>query len=131
MSISQCLDKHELEFVRAFVIRERRERYLSKLSSKKHRRRFLDRLNHKAIEDLDHRFIVESVDEDDLMRQARQSDCRIIADQERFDARTVSYDEAWEALSDAYFGIIVSFIPGKLACYQDEQPSKVVWLCRT
>jgi len=55
--VSQAMN-HESEFVRSFVIRELRERYLAKLASAKHRRGILDRLNHQFLSDLDSRFIV-------------------------------------------------------------------------
>ena len=118
--------EHETAFVQSFIVRERRERYLSKLSSRKHRRSFLDRLNHQFHRDWDGRFIV---------RESRPwpSDidrCFIIADEGEYDGKLVTSAEAADVVSSAYFGIVVSFVPGKLACYKDESPSEVIWLER-
>ena len=118
--------KHETAFVQSFIVPQRRKRYLSKLSSSKHRRSFLDRLNHQLHKDMDGRFIV---------RESRSwpdsaDRCYIIADEREYDAKLVTVAEAIDAVSSAQFGIIVSFVPGKLACYKGESPSEVIWLAR-
>jgi hypothetical protein len=117
---------HETAFVQTFIRRERRDRWLSKLSLSKHRRSFLDRLNHSFRDDLDERFIsVESrVWPVDIER------CYMIADESEYDGRHVTSAEAADAVSSATFGIVVSFVPGMLACYKDESPSDIVWLGR-
>ena len=122
---SQALE-HESEFVRSFVVPERRERYLSKLASAKHRRAILDRLNHQFLGDLDSRFVVRGKQP----WPTNQDKCYIFADESEYDQRLVTIAEAEEALSAASFGMVVSFVPGKLACYKDEAPSEVVWVKR-
>jgi hypothetical protein len=118
--------QHESEFVRAFVIRERHERYLSRLASAKHRHALLDRLNHRFMGDLDARWVVQGK----RRWPADQDLCYLIAYESTYDQRFVSLAEAEEAMSNALFGIVASFIPGKLACYKDEAPANVVWLQR-
>lgn len=117
---------HETAFVQTFIRRERRDRWLSKLSSRKHRRSFLDRLNHRFLDDVDERFMfVES--------RAWPADierCYMIAHESEYDGKHVTSAEAADAVSSATSGIVVSFVPGMLACYKDESPSDIVWLDR-
>ena len=118
--------EHETVFVQTFIRRERRERWLTKLSSRKHRRSFLDRLNHQFRKDLDDRFVI-----DELRPWPKSIErCYMIADEREYDGRHVTTTEAADAVSSAAFGIVVSFIPGMLACYKDEAPSEIIWLER-
>lgn len=124
MAKDDIANRHESGFVGSFILPSRSERYLSKLSSSKHRKTFLDRLNHKFIDDLDNRYTSsatrpwpDGVDK-----------CYVIADEQEFDGQLISPKEAKEILESAYFGIVVSFVPGKLACYRGESPSDLIWL---
>ena len=119
--------EHEAAFVRAFIIRERRERYLSQLALPKKRAKLLDRINHRFDKDLDHRWISES--QPTSVPIANHS-CYIIAAERDYDGRIVSAREVPEILSAAFFGIVVSCVPGKLACFKGESPSDVIWLER-
>ena len=118
---------HESEFVRSFIVRERRERYLAKLANPKQRAAFLDRLNHQFHRDVDERFVRDSPE-----RKIPTGDelCYLVASEREFDARLVPASNVPDILSSAYFGIIVSYIPGKLAAYKDEAWSELTWLER-
>jgi hypothetical protein len=50
--------EHQRALVMAFIHPSRRERYSSQLNSEKKRPKFLDRLNHRFLEDLDDRYII-------------------------------------------------------------------------
>jgi hypothetical protein len=119
--------EHETGFVRSFIIPARTDRYLSKLSSSKHRGAFLDRLNHQLLDDLDNRYVSSAPrpwpSEVDM--------CYVIADEREYDGQLMSATEAKKIVDAAYFGIVVSFVPGKLVCYKGESPSDITWLERT
>jgi hypothetical protein len=119
--------EHETAFVRSFIVRERRERWLSQLALPKKRGHLLDRLNHQFHEDLDARFVMTS---GPPMTGHDWKECYAIASEARFDGRFVSASEVADVVSAAYFGIVVSIIPGKLACYKDEAPADVIWMQR-
>ena len=127
MSVDDLSLEHQNAFVMAFIISERRERYMSKLKGAKHRPGFLDRLNHRLLADLDERYIVE---DPQLHDPLAATSCYIIADQNQFDGKLVTPTIAQDFLDAARFGIVVSYIPGKLVAYKDESPSEVVWLER-
>ncbi len=120
-------DEHEDAFVTAFILPDRRDRYRTKLRSPKERRAFLDRLNHRFIPDLDDRFIASDCDRNE---GADANLCYVIADEEKFDGKLVTPEIANEFLESATFGIVVSYVPGKLAVYKDESPSEALWLIR-
>jgi hypothetical protein len=128
MSREERVVEHETAFVRSFIVPERRERWLAKLDSPKKRVRFLDRLNHQFRNDLDDRFLMDS-----YAQSPRKNSplCYIIADEREYDGKLVSESEAEDILQAANFGIVVSFVPGRLACYKDEAPSDVIWMHRT
>ena len=111
----------------AFILASRRERYNSQLNSEKKRPRFLDRLNHRFLEDLDDRFIIANPRFYDPLKAVS---CYIIADQNQFDGKLVSPIVAQAYLDSATFGIVVSYLPGKLAAYKDESPSEIIWIER-
>jgi hypothetical protein len=119
---------HEVNFVRSFILPERRDRYLTKLGNIKTRSTFLNRLNHKFVDDLEKRYIVECPK---LQKPPSTNLCYVMADEQLFDGKLVTPEIANEFLHSAYFGIVVSFIPGKLAAYKDESPSKIIWLERS
>jgi len=119
--------EHETAFVRAFIIRERRERWLSQLALPKRRGRLLDRLNHQFHKDLDARFVTASGPH--ILGHASK-ECYIIASEGKYDGRFVSASEVADIVSAAYFGIVVSIVPGKMACYKDEAPANVIWMRR-
>jgi hypothetical protein len=119
--------EHETAFVRSFIIRERRERWLSQLVLPKKRGRLLDRLNHRFYKDLDARFVTASIP---YVLGHDSNECYVIASEDKYDGRFVSASEVADVLSVAYFGIVVSIIPGKLACYKDEAPADVIWMQR-
>lgn len=118
---------HEEAFVASFIVHERRERYLSQLRSIKKRAAFLDRLNHRFVHDLDSRFIAASPS---LPETSDATMCCVMASESKFDRQLVTPEVVEELLLSANFGIVVSFIPGKLAVYKDEVPSRLIWLER-
>src|SRR5438132_292731 len=128
--MAESVNEHEAAFIRAFVRREQRERCLTQIasSSRRGRQRFLDRLNHRFADDLDPRFVRDSRQVDNRIRKKPSLPCHVIADEKQYDGRDVAVTEAFEILGLACFGIIVSFIPGKLACYKGESPSDIIWL---
>ena len=92
---------------------------------------FLDRLNHRFLDDLDPDCIEDLQDYSGTVLARPELSCYVIADEDAYDRKTVSVREALETLATAYFGVVVLFIPGKLACYRDKTPwTKRVWLMR-
>ena len=127
MSDDEVSLEHQHAFVMAFILAARRERYSSQLNSEKKRPRFLDRLNHRLLDDIDDRYIIAKPRFHDPQKAVS---CYIIADQTQFDGKLVSPEVAQAFLDSATFGIVVSFLPGRLAAYKDESPSEIIWLER-
>ncbi|TWT49548.1 hypothetical protein Pla22_47450 [Rubripirellula amarantea] len=125
MERDELILAHESGFVRSFLIRERRDRYLSQLQLPKKRGTLLDRLNHRFHRDLDDRHICDSPTLPPL-----DTLCYIIASEDKLDGNFVPASDVPDLLASAAFGIVVSYIPGKLAAYKDEAPSNTIWLQR-
>lgn len=110
----QAID-HETAFIRSFILSQRRERYLAKLASPKHRSTFLERLNHRLHKDLDERYVVGEVERVSVPNSVKW--CYCIAYKKEYDGRFIRATEVADALAFAEFGIIVSLIPGRLTYY--------------
>ncbi len=119
--------EHEAAFVDAFVIRERRERFRSQLASKKKRIKLLDRLNHRLLDDIDPRFVFSSPSH---TLPPPTTQCYILASEAKLDSTFVAVSDVDTILADAFFGLLVSYIPGKVVAYKDEAPASVVWFYR-
>jgi hypothetical protein len=125
---------HEAEFVAAFVVSEKRTRYLEFLANPKRRPEILDRLNHFF--DFVPKFATEitahSVTE--VVRLLRAKDApdvaHIIADSSEWDGLDLHLSEAVGRAMSHEFGVVVSCIPGRLAFYKQEAPGKAFILQR-
>lgn len=128
MSDHVPLTDHESAFIDIFVIGERRDRYRSQLASRKKRSAFLDRLNHRFLNDIDRRLVGKSPGH---VLPPPSVSCYVIASEDRFDATFVPAEGVESLFAYALFGMLVSYIPGKLLAYKDESPAEIVWLSHT
>lgn len=128
----ESLNEHETAFIEAFVRPERRQMFTREMSVPQRRRRFLDRLNHRFLDDLDPDWVKQRQDYSGHVLADPSLSCYVIADEERYDSKTVRVSEAFDILHLASFGVVVSFIPGKLAYYKDEAAPVMrnAWLVR-
>lgn len=121
------MNEHEAAFVRAFVRRERRDRYLLLLAGPAKRRKILDRLQHRAWVDFllppplpkaaRNAAAVEAL----LRTRGAPDTCRVIAHAHEFEGREVRLAEALAAAEVHDFGMIVSCVPGRLVFLKGEE----------
>lgn len=108
--------------IRAFILPERRPRYLEQMGTPKRRARFLDRrMNH--CHDLDPRFATPARNVTaaaELRGLGAPEHCRLISGSTELDGREMPLAEALEDTSFLYFGTLVCCIPGRLAYYRGE-----------
>lgn len=118
--------------IQAFIDPARRPRWLEFLASSKHRRRFLDRLNH--CRDLDERFATHLASNADVVAILKASGapptCHVISDTEALDGREMLLSEAIKEAQFAGWGTIISCLPGRLAYYYDECGERRIMLER-
>jgi hypothetical protein len=112
---------HEEQTIKAFILKERRERYLSFLGNNKRRKEVIDRLNH--CKDFDERFMQWLPSNADivniLLKAGSPSEVYVISDS-KIDGKIMLLSDAIHETSMTGSGTIVSCIPGKLAYYYDE-----------
>jgi hypothetical protein len=113
---------HEESFVRAFIVKSKQPRYLTKLASLKHRRDFLSRL-HGGHLDYDPQYadhlpgshtgamIIES-----LRKLGAPTMCHAIGGE--MDGTELPLDQAVQTIHAMGDGVVLSCIPGKLAYYE-------------
>jgi hypothetical protein len=121
------MNEHEFEFVMSFILREKRARYLQLLSKPKRRSKLLERLNHRL--DIDYSFAIPfranaAPSITALVAQLGAGPtCHVTADACRYDGEEMAHDDAVMFAFLHQFGILLSFIPGKLVFYKPESPS--------
>jgi hypothetical protein len=117
-----ALQPDEEATIRAFVLREKRSRYLSKLGDQKSRAEFLDRLNH--CDDLNSRYATQIESSADLLSLLRSKgaprQCTVISDIADLDGQQIALETAIQKVELAGFAAIICCIPGRLALYIDE-----------
>ncbi len=115
------MTNHEEQTIKAFILKEKSERYLSFLSNKKRRKEVLDRLNH--CKDFDERFVQWLPSNADvvkiLLQAGSPAEVYVISDS-KLDGKVMPLPDAIHETSMNGSGTIVSCIPGKLAYYYDE-----------
>src|SRR5688572_4218259 len=119
---------HEESFVTAFIVPDKRSRYLELLKNRKRRREILERLNHHLDYDASLATQVSGADAslgnlEQLLRSKGAGDmCHVVGDQLELDGQEIALAEGLEAVGSHDFGAAVLCVPGKLAYYKPEAP---------
>jgi len=120
------MNAHEEQFARAFIVPEKRERYLSLLQSRRGRRKLVDGFHH--CRDLDNRFArlissdqqsAQSIEEV-LKKQGAPEICYVMAEDPNIDGKEMNLTDALSEIVGMDAGALVSCIPGKLAYFEME-----------
>ena len=116
----------ERRFVEAYIVPEKRDRYLTKLKGPKHRAEILDRLNHT----LDYRPETATRLSQhqrtscvllDLLRRHQVADtCYVVADSSSLDGRELTLERAFDELLGHPFGFVLICPPVPIALYKEE-----------
>ena len=113
---------HEEELVRAFIDPRRKERYLGFIASPKLRKRFLQELAH--FKHLDIRYAKEvnltTAQLAALLKEMRVPDvCWVVSENPKIDGKLMPVSAAVAELGRD-MGTFLSFVPDKLAYFEDE-----------
>ena len=119
-------DKQESAFVKAFIVKDKQERYLQLLGSPKRRRDILDRFNHHL--DFDSKYAkripeeFHTIDKVAHLLRVRGAGrtCHVIADTLDADGQELPLREALAVVITHDFGSVVCCIPGRLAFHKAE-----------
>jgi hypothetical protein len=127
---------HEAAFVKTFIASEKQARWAQFLSNPKRRKEILNQLNHNlpyipalAIEvpgKQDFPAELEKL----LKTKGAGPTCHVIVDGLKIDGRELPLTEALNEVCLHEFGAVLSCIPGRLAYYKPESPSRGVILER-
>ncbi len=126
MTDNQETDNQEAAFVKAFIVKDKQERYLHLLASPKRRREILDRLNHNL--DFDPKYAVlvpyefrATAKTAQLLRtRGAGATCRVIADTLDADRLDLPLQEALARIIAHDFGSVLCCLPGQIAFYKPE-----------
>jgi hypothetical protein len=120
------MNAHEEQFARSFIVRDKRDRYLSLLESKRGRLKLTNGFNH--CHDLDPRFAkpipsnqqsAQSI-ETLLKRKGAPDTCHVMSDIRAIDGREMPLSEALLETVGSDAGTLISCIAGKLAYFELE-----------
>jgi hypothetical protein len=117
---------HEEEFVRAFIVPTKRERYLEMVRKPKKRIKFLAELAH--FNSLNPKYEVKLRPRDQnptdvaalLRSKGAGPTCQVTAEWSLLDGREMKLEEALKETIGAQMGTIISCVPGKLAFFENE-----------
>jgi len=117
---------HETLFISAFIIKEKKERYLNLLSSKKGRAKFRLKLPH--LQDINKTYLHKIAPNEQniahILNQLRSynspPNCHIMAEHSKYDQKTMQIEDALQTLFASGISYIISCIPGKLLYYEGE-----------
>ena len=120
------MNVHEEQFARAFIVPEKRERYLSLLQSRSGRRKLVAGFHH--CRDLDDRFARLIPSEQQSARSIEQvlkkhgapERCYVMAEDPNIDGKELNLTDALSEIVGMDAGALVSCIPGKLAYFEME-----------
>jgi len=130
-AVTELADTHEEPLVRAFIDRAKREQYLSRLASRKTRRKFI--LKHFAhMRDLDQRYAHRLEPRDahpetiyaELRRRGAPDDCYVLSSRSSLDGQELPLHDALDDVVGSSDGTFVSCVPGKLAYFEGEEPNE-------
>jgi hypothetical protein len=122
--------EHSAALIRAFITAERRERYLSLLTSSRGREKLRGRLAH--LHDLDQRFVSPPPSNEQtpsalaalLRARGAPEECVLLAEDASLDGRRLPLAEALQMIVGRGMGALLSCIPGRLAFYEGEEPGQ-------
>ena len=120
------INEQERALVGAFIIKDKRERYLQMLANPKRRRDILDRFNHLL--DFDPSFAAlvpkEMRTSERVVQLLRQRGapemCHVVVDSLDIDSEDLPLKEALESIIAHDFGSVVCCLPGRLAFHKPE-----------
>jgi hypothetical protein len=121
---------HEREFVKAFVSRDRQERWLELLGNPKRRDKITSQLAHNAVFRSDRIAAIEPRQHNakqigELLTTKNAPDlCYVISENPDLDGREMRLMDALKATCGYGMGAIISCIPGRLAYYEAEGPKQ-------
>lgn len=121
---------HEEEFIKRFVISERRRRYLSLLEARKGRKKLVEALDH--FDDLDTRYAklvpanAQTINQIEVMlkRKGALEHCHVMSSNTDIDNQEMRLHDALEETVGRGAGTVISCIPGKLAYFEGEEPNR-------
>ena len=121
---------HEEKLFKAFIVPERRGRYLSLLKSAKKRTKLVNRLPH--CHDIDPRYSrlvpvhLQTSEEiySLLAAEGAPQTCHVVSELGDVDGRDMPLLEALDAVVASGMGTLLSCIAGKLAYYEGEDPGE-------
>ena len=123
-------EEHQEQFVKAFIRKEKRERYISFLLSSKRRLEIIERLVH--CDDFDDRFTERIPDGEQSDKQILQrlrslgapEKCFVISENSEIDGQFMLLSSALDSIIGFGQGSVLSCIPGCLGYYESEEASE-------
>lgn len=120
------INRHEVEFIKSFVIPQKQQRFLEFVNSEKGRRKFTSELDHPNF--ISSEFIceispsqetVESISK--ILRNKHAPPiCYVISSNGTIDSCELPIDVALEETIGRGSGTVLSFLPGRLAFFENE-----------
>ena len=121
--------QHEELLIKSFVIKERQERYLNLIATEKGRKKFRTYVAHFKDLNITYCLPLNKLRTHSeflsLLKSEKAFDpCYIISENSNYDMKFLSLLNATQNLFNSGIAYFLSFIPGKLAYYEGEEPDQ-------
>lgn len=123
---------HEIGFIRSFVTKNKQDRFIGFVRSKKHRGEFASELDHPNFISLRFAKEIAPVDQNPdsiatiLRRKTKRDRCFVISTNESINQKHMLIEDALENTVGHSYGTILSIIPGRLAYFEDEDGDRFI-----
>lgn len=120
------IEDWQIETIKALVVKQKRDRYIDKISSAKKRKDFVAQLAHWN--DFNPRFIVRISPSSQhpagieaiLRAKGAPATCQVISENSALDSKTVLLEDALKETVGYQMGTLLCCIPGRLAYFENE-----------
>jgi hypothetical protein len=117
----------QIATIRAFVVPQKRDRYVDTVSNEKRRKKFIAELSHFG--DFDSRWIVQITPSSQnpkdilgmLQKRGATATCHAISEFKELDRQEIPLKDALDKIVGYQMGTILCCLPGRLAYFESEE----------
>ncbi len=132
--VKEGIDKfqHEIGFIRSFVVKNKQDRFIGFVKSKRRRNAFSSALDHPNFISKEYAEEILSVDQNPdgiaaiLRRKSKKERGFVISANATVNQKDMLIEDALESIVGQGYGAILSIISGRLAYFEDEEGDRFI-----
>lgn len=131
--MSSNSEEHEIGFTKSFVTKNKRDRFIEFVYSKKRHDEFASELDHPKVISMEFAREIVPVEQNPasifaiLRKRTKTDTCFVISTNQSINQKQMLIIDALEKTVGSAYGTILSIIPGKLAYFEDEDEERLIF----